>query len=345
MAQNLIGTFDTADMLEAINATPRPKTFLRVRLFGGRKREFTTEHVTADFMKGKRHLAPFVSRYRAGRLQEKLSFDRSVYTPPRIAPMQAFNGSEAFKLPAGKLVGAPNDPADNMAQFMAREMAQQDDGITRREEWMLAKMLTTGVIPIVGEGVVDEIDLNHDLTETLSGDDQWDSVESNPLNDIRRFKKAVAKSTGLTPDTAILGEDVANALLDHEGLRVKLDTWNATYGALTSQDLPNGVEYLGRLSGVDLFTYDEWYVDDTTGLETPMIPDNQLIMFPSAERNPGAQMLYGAYYDIEDGTTYVGERIPRQWTEKGPNQLFVQVQAYPIPFIPDVDSWIRVTVL
>jgi hypothetical protein len=29
MADNLIGTYDTATMLEALNATPRPKTFLR----------------------------------------------------------------------------------------------------------------------------------------------------------------------------------------------------------------------------------------------------------------------------------------------------------------------------
>lgn len=345
MQSNVIGTFDTATMLQSINATPRPKTFLRERVFGGRQTEFETTYVIAEFMKNKRHMAPFVSRYIAGKTQGKQPFTTSAYTPPRLAPMQSFNGEEAFQRAPGEVIGGSGSPDQRMAAMIARELTAQDWGLTRREEWMIAQMLGTGKIPIVGEGISDEIDLNHTLTDTLAGTAVWGGTTSDPIANLRTWKRDVIKASGLTPDTAILGEDAADALLSDSKVLSMLDNRNSEYGRLTSQNLPNGAEYLGNLVGIDLFAYPEWYVDETTNTEKSMIPEKAAIIFPSAERNPGAEMLYGAYLNVKDGTTYVGARIPREWVEEGPNQRFIQVQSYPLPFVPDVDSWLIATVL
>lgn len=337
---NLIGTFDTAEMLTAINATPRPKRFLRERLFGGRERTFETTYVMAEFMKNKRHMAPFVSRYIAGKAQGKQPFTSSAYTPPRLAPMQVFNGEEAFERGIGEVIGGSSSPEERMALTYAREMTAQDHGLTRREEWMIAKMLGTGKIPIVGEGVKDEIDLTHTLTDTLAGTAVWGGTTSNPINNLRYWKRVIIQKSGLTADTAVLGDDAADALLSDATVREMLDNRNSEYGRMMSQDLPNGAEYLGNLAGIDLFNYPEWYIDDETGLETAMIPAKAAIIFPSASRNPDAQMLYGAWYSVKEGRSYVGSRIPREWVEEGANQRLIQVQAFPLPFVPDVDSWL-----
>jgi len=116
-------------------------------------------------------------------------------------------------------------------------------------------------------------------------------------------------------------------------------------GMIDVRELPNGIEYLGTINGVDFFGYDEWYIDDDTGVETPMVPADTVVVFASADRNPGARMLYGAYYDVEDATTYAGARIPRTWTDKGANARFMELVTFPLPFVPDVDSWLIATVL
>jgi len=341
-----IGTFDTAEMLEAINRTPRPRKFLRERLFGGRVRTFISQYVLADFMKGKRHITPFVSRYVQGVLQEKLPFDRRTYTPPRLAPMTAWSGDEAIdELAPGEVIGALMDPEARLAQRITLELNQQDNGMTRREEWMLAKLLSTGVIPIVGQGVSDEIDLNHTLTDTLLADARWGQADADIIGNIREWKTEVIKSSGLTPDTLVLGQDASAALMKDDTIIQIMRAVNIQYGQMIQENLPNGAEYLGHLVGVDVFAYPEWYIDDDTQDLAPMIATDAAILFPSASRNPEAKMLYGSWYNVKEQRTYVGERIPRKWVEEGPNVEYVQLQAFPLPFVPDADSWLTAVVL
>jgi hypothetical protein len=345
MKSNLIGTNDTATMLEAINATPRPRTFLRDRLFGTQQVTFETQHVMLDFIKGKRALAPFVSRYIGGKLVETQAMTTKLYIPPMVAPRGIIRGDQAFGRAAGEVIGGSMSPDERMDQQKAEKLVLHDNLITRREEWMCAKLLGTGVIPIVGEGVKDEIDLGFTNTDTLSGTACWGSTASKPIEDLRGWKATCIKLSGITPDTMVLGEDAADAFLEDTRVQQMLDRQNMNIGKVDIQDLPNGAEYLGTIVGVDVFAYPEWYIDDTTGVETPMIAANAAILFPSVNRAVGSKMLYGAYYDVEDETTYVGARIPRTWTDKPSNQRFMEVVSFPVPQVADADSWLVATVV
>jgi hypothetical protein len=344
-ATNLIGTYDTALMLEAINATPRPRTALRERVFGGRVTAFETQYVLCDWLKGKRSMAPFVSRVIGGKLVEKLAMTTKRYEPPMVAPRGIFRGDEAFERMPGEVIGGAASPDDRAQATIARQLDMHDQLITRREEWMIAKMLTTGVIPIVGEGVSDEIDLGHTLTDVLSGVSLWSATTAEILANVRDWRRSVVQASGITPDTMILGADAADAFLADETIQETLDKKNVMVGMIDVRQLPNGIEYLGTINGVDFFGYDEWYIDDDSGVETPMVPADTVVVFASADRNPGARMLYGAYYDVEDAATYAGARIPRTWTDKGANARFMELVTFPLPFVPDVDSWLIATVL
>ena len=345
MKSNLIGTYDTATMLEAINATPRPKTALRELLFAGRFKAFETQYVVCDFQKGKRAMAPFVSRIIGGKLVEKLNMTTKRYEPPMVAPRGVFRGDEAFERMPGEVIGGAASPDDRAAANVAQQLDMHDMLCTRREEWMCAKMLVTGTIPIVGEGVSDTIDLGFTNTDTLTGQDVWGGTTCDILGNIREWKRDIIKASGVTPDTMVLGATAADKLLADSDVRELLDARNVVVGQINLADLPNGLEYLGRLAGVDVYAYPEWYIDDDTAVETPLIADDKAVLFPSAARNIGAQMLYGAYYDVEDETTYAGARIPRTWTEKGANSRFMEVVTFPVPFMPDVDSWLVATVV
>jgi len=340
-----VGTYTTATQLEALKLTPRPRTFLRERLFGGRSTTFETQYVIFDVTKNKRALAPFVNKHIGGFLVEKSHMNTQRYEPPQITPRSTFNGSEAFERMPGEVIGGSESPDDRAAALRAKILSEHDVAITRTEEVMCAQMLSTGVIPIVGEGVSDEIDLGFTNTDTLSGTSRWGQSASNVLANIRGWKNTNIKKSGVSSDTMVCGEGAADALLNDEGFLKAMDKRYAKFGQVDVADLPSGAVYIGTVLGVDIYEYPEWYINPTNGVETPLIPTDKIVLFPSAARNIGAEMLYAAYYDVEDKTTYVGERIPRAWTDKASNQEFIEVVCLPVPKMPDVDSWLVATVV
>lgn len=331
-------TFDISTMLEAINGTPRPRTFLRERLFGGKFTAFESDYVLADFQKGRRALAPFVSRTIGGTLVEKLSMTTSRMQPPMVAPRGIYRGSDAFERLPGEIIGGSMSPDDRAQQAIAAQMALQDDMDTRTEEFMCAQLLTLGKMVIKGEGVDTEIDFGHTQTETLTGNDVWGGSASAIRKNLRDWKRQVIQASGITPDTLVLGADAADLFLSDEQILFQLDIRNAQMGNVDVRDLPNGAQYLANIEGLDVFGYDEWY--DDSGTAQPMIPAKAAVIFPSSDRNIGAQMLYAAYYDATDEVTYVGARIPRTWTDKASNARYIEMITFPLPFLPDVDSWL-----
>jgi small basic protein len=100
-----------------------------------------------------------------------------------------------------------------MAADIARQLNTHDYLITRREEWMIARMLTTGSITIVGDGVSDVIDIGHNNTDLLAGGSVWGGAASNPINNFRQWKRTTIQLSGITPNICVMGDDVADAVL------------------------------------------------------------------------------------------------------------------------------------
>lgn len=339
--------FDVITMLTAINNTPRPKTFLLNLLFGGRVKTFSTATVMADFTKGKRRMAPFVSPYVGGKLIEREGREARTYTPPLIQPRDVLTPERLNTRMAGESLQSALSPADRLAKEQADILDVFDQYITRREEWMAAQLLFTGAIHMVGEGVDESFSVGFSNTDTLSNADLWSASTANPIGDINTWRRTVQEKSGITPNAAVMSSDVADAFLNHPNVKDMLDVRRMEMGTINPSELPNGATYLGSLAreGMDLYEYNEWYVDDSTGLSKPMVPATYMALVPTADRNPGAQMLYGAWTEMVKKTTYEGARIPRVWSEEGPNATFIEVVSRPLPLMPDADSWFVAKVL
>lgn len=334
--------FDPQTVIEVVNNTPRPKTFLREMLLGGRERTFPTESISIDLVKGKRRMAPFVSPYVGGKLVEREGFSTQDYTPPLIVPRDIITPERLKKRQAGESVVSGKSPADRIAQEIAEVYDSFDQYITRREEWMIAQLIFTGAIHMVGDGVDQNFDVGFTNSEDLSGDDLWDAGTSDPMADLKRWKQEIIQKTGITPDVAIMGSDVADVFLSNATVLAQLDTEiNIKLGTINPREVPNGAQYLGTLNrvGLDLYCYDEYYVDDTTSLTMPMIPAGAIVIAPTAARNTGARMLYGAFTEMKTRQTYESPRIPREWVDESANAQFIEIVSRPLPTMVDVDCW------
>ena len=68
---------------------------------------------------------------------------------------------------------------------------------------------------------------------------QWNDADSNPIGDVREARTVIAETTGLRPNTLIIGSRVLNALLDHPDIvdRVKYGTGNRTVADIDVAEL------------------------------------------------------------------------------------------------------------
>ncbi|MCL6636056.1 MAG: major capsid protein [Peptococcaceae bacterium] len=336
-----IDLFDTRTMLEAVRQMQPVRTFLKDTFFTN-VRTFTTEHVDVDIVKGKRRMAPFVSPRLAGKVVERMGYSTNTYKAPMLNPKIPTTAEHLQKRMPGESLYSGVSPDDRAAEQLGRDLAELDEMITRREEWMCAQALFAGKINVKGEGVDEVIDFLLTNKEVLAGAALWSDAASDPLADLKRWRRIVVKASGFNPDTVVMASDVVDKFLAHAKVQQMLDLRLVDTGQINPQLLPNGVTYIGRIAelGANIYTYDEWYLDDD-GIEKPMVPEKTVLMASTAAR---FDLLYGAYIDMEMGTMDL-PRIPRSWVEKDPSTRWVQMISRPLPVPQHIDSLYVATVL
>ncbi|GAV21603.1 major capsid protein [Carboxydothermus pertinax] len=336
-----IDLFSTRTMLEAVQQMQPVRTFLKSTFFTNEK-TFDTEYVDVDIIKGKRRMAPFVSPKIGGKVVERQGYRTNTYKAPMLAPKLPTTAEQLLKRLPGEPLYSGMSPEDRAAEQLGRDLAELDEIITRREEWMCAQALFTGQIHITGDGVDEVIDFGLTNKEVLTGTAKWSDPNSDPLADLKRWRQAIIKASGFSPDIVIMASDVLDAFLGHSKIQQLLDLRLVDTGQINPQTLPNGTTYIGRIAelGVNIYTYDEWYLDDD-GNEKPMVPEKTVLMASTSAR---FDLLYGAYVDVEEGVFDL-PRVPRSWVEKDPSVRWVQMISRPLPVPQHIDSLYVATVL
>lgn len=344
--------FDARTMMTALEQAKPPKTFLLDTFFGGAPRTFDTEGVDIDIIKGKRRLAPFVNPRREGKVVEKRGFKTRTYKPAYVKPKMVTTAEDILKRDPGQHIYAPNSgPAASAAAEVGRNLAEMDAMITRREEWMAAMSLTTGTCPIIGEGVDDLVDFLMEATHlpALTGAALWSApATATPLQDLKTWKRLIAKDSGISPTHAIMGLTALDEFLRCEeiigtagGVSSVFNMINVQMGRIDPQLLPGGVTYYGTLQelGLEIYTYEEWYVDDDSDIEAPMMPTNKVLLGNPMART---ERMYGAIRDLSALAAI--PRFPKSWTVEDPSARFIMLQSAPLMAPIQVDAFLCATV-
>lgn len=340
-----INLYDPRTMLKAIERTAKPKTFLRDTFFG-RVETFPTKTVDIDFVKGNRKLAPFVHEKIGGKTVENTGYRTNSYEPTLIAPDTITTIDDIMKRMAGESLYNGFTPEERGAQKMVQDFSKLEDMITRREEWMCAQALFTGKILIQGESINKEIDFEFSNKDVKSGDDLWSSAKSDPISQLKEMRQEVQKKGMINPNICIMASDVVDSFINNTKVQKILDTKNIDLAVIVPKELPNGATYIGTIPtlGLDIYSYDEWYLDDWTNPLNAeikaLIPSGYVGLF-STQAN--FFMAYAANTIIdkvsENFITIEGTRCPDTWIEKKPARRFLQLMSKPLPAPVEVDSW------
>lgn len=340
-----INIYSTRNMVRALEQMKPARTFLLDTFFTDVEYH-TARTVDIDIVKGKRRIAAFVSPRAEGTLVEKIGYQTKTYSPPYIKPKDVIDAEMLTDRLPGETIYQGNNPASREQIMLGKMLADFDDQIVRREEWMAAQGIVSGQIDVVGEGVDDTIDFSmmgsHKVE--LTGTDVWtDSEHCDPLGDLRTWRRLIMKDSGVQPDVVIMGSSAIDAFLASENVQNALDLRRVDVGAIDPKTLPDGVVYWGYLKdvGVDIYSYDEWYIDADDN-EQPMIPVNRVVMGSTKAR---AARHYGLIMDVEAGVNMVGARYPKSWTTPDPGERWVMLQSSPLIVPHQIDAFISAKVL
>ncbi len=348
-----IDIFDTRTMLDAIEEMKRPTNFLRDTFFPAAT-PVETETVDVDIVKGKRRMAPFCSPLSEGKLVENIGFSTSSIKPGYIKPFKVTTAADLLKRTPGTVLYAGTQSIEQRAQLkLGKDLADLMDMIDRREEWMAAQALDLGVITMTIKGETADktvaVDFMMSGTHkiTLAGGTLWTATTtSDPVADMQSWASTIRQDSGINPTVVVMGSGAAKAFINHPkvvGQAGILDNRRVDMGMIKPQMLPNGVAYIGHINAplldVDIYSYEEWYLDETTQTETPMVPANKVWMGSPATAN---RTLYAVIQDmeaIEEGSAAV-KRFPKSWVPKNPSARHLMVQSAPLVALLQPDAFV-----
>lgn len=338
---NEINIYEPRYLAEAVRTAPPIRTFLRDRFFSNVK-TFSTERVDIDIVKGNRKMAAFVHPMVGGEIVQNEGYETKSYAPPLINTATVTTADLFLRRLPGEDIYSSRTPADRAAEKLVEDYNKLNDMTTRREEWMAAQVLTTGQLKVKGKGVDEVIDFGFTNKINLEGTKQWGKSAADTLGNLREWKQKVSRNGFANADMVIMGKKASDAFMADSKVLDLMDKRRFDIGAMAPKELEGGLTYYGHLNlpGVDIYGYDEVYMDEETGENKPLIPDNVVLMIPS---NANFMRAYGlcTYLD-DDKVWHTAEttRLLHAYVEHRPDRRFLELQTHPL-LIPDkVDSWL-----
>ena len=326
--------YDLIVLIAALKQMKKPNMFLWNLLV----REEITE-TKAKFevhtKNARRRMAPFVGRYSGGQLFEKDGSTISEFEPGIIKPFRTAHANDLLKQTYGQTIyGDGVDMEDIATDQVTKELSELDEAVTRTECWMLGKLLTTGVIPIVGDTVNRAIKFGDFNKEVLTGTSLWTDPTSDPVQYLLDKQLEILNKTGVMTDSICLSVEAAAAFKNHPKVIDKLKYKDADVIRIQPRNLGDGARFIGTIpeGELDIYTFSDWVESFETKESEPIIPAGELVGF----RSKSMRVHYGAIAQIVDKEKglFTGSRIPKTWVDEKADTENIQISSAPL-LVPD----------
>lgn len=344
-----INIYQTKTMLAAVKQMTPATSFLRDRYCPtGAGDLFPTDEVLCEFKDATGHkMAPVVLPRKGSISVEREGYSTEKMTPVLIAPCRPLTIDDLNKKGFGENLFSDRTPAERQAEILVQDLADFDQMITTREEYMVAQLIfNNGYVLKQYADKYGEVSKEYEVRFYGEGGNSavyapsamWGTEGADIMGDLYQMIRMLT-TKGNNASEVLLGSDVADALLNNPTIQKLMDLERFNVGDINPAELPQGAARLGRLNVrgrvIDLLTYDGTYVDEETGKVESFVPAKKIaVTAPGAGRG-----LYGAVTQMEqsDGQwhSYMGRRVPRYWSEKDGRELTVSSRPLFVPKTKD----------
>jgi hypothetical protein len=236
----------------------------------------------------------------------------------------------------GEQIGGALTGAEREAANLEAEMTDQLDMLNRRLEWMAASALISGTVTIAGDGfapVVVDFGRDPSLTVAKTGTGTWTLANVaagtvSPTNDIENWVQQVLKKSGAVVTEVVFSTSAWQGFkLDPvlQGAIIYPKMSDSGNSVNPGTQIKLGAQYKGRWGNLDLWVYNDWFVDDNN-VEQPMIPDGSVALVSDQLLGTRA---FGMIMDPAFNYTAM-PYAPKTWLENDPAQRILLMQSAPI---------------
>ncbi|WP_243546388.1 major capsid protein [Pseudodesulfovibrio tunisiensis] len=331
--------FDRRTLTGIIDRRPvKPKLFKE--LFFSRRNPLDTTTAQLDIIVGGKSLVPFVTKFEGGTLIEGTTRESQVVETPRMRPKMHFSACNLldFRQAGEPPVIKPGVTDDRVDKAIATDMQELKDRVEITVEYMAAKSLQGGKIPLVGETFQGEVDMRMPASHiiVLGAGDTWADAGADPCEDLEVWADLIVDATGLTPDVCVQGVNAWQAFRNNAKVQGELDNRRMETGQLAPEV---GKAYRGHVNGVDIYRYGGSYHDAAGQVQKLMHPDYVVFGCTEAETT----IDFGLPEDLENSGPV--EYFAKSRINWDPSYLEFLAESRPLPWLKQPDAFVFVKVV
>ena len=339
--------FSTTSLNRVIDVVPIVEPLFWLNAFFTEEETSTNEDIKFDVKNKKRRMiTPLVNPLIKGRIIRGQGYRTGSVAPAYLKDKRVFNPNNYFKRTVGEKLGGSLTPEQRLAAAVGFALTDQLEMWQRRLNAMAAEVVRTGKIVLESQDFERaEVDFrrDEDMTIVLTGNDKWDSDDSDPLGDIEEWGQRIFDRSGYVVSDVILAADVWKTL------RVRMADKDTKFGraCLLQLDMNQAVLTQARMelgpmlikTGMRLVALfgeyrlwvhsDKFEDEDAEGdlREVDLLPAGEVVM---ASRD-GVQGVrhFGAIRDLKAGIQ-ARQFFVKSWEEEEPSERFILGQSAPL---------------
>ncbi|MFV0425360.1 MAG: major capsid protein [Bacilli bacterium] len=329
--------FTQQELIRVSEQTTKMKKFFTN--FFPERHTHTVEKLEVHVKKGKKKLAPFVAPKQGGKILTREGFKTFNITTPKLAPSRIMTIEDISQRAFGEKIHSRKTPQERAVELFSKDYIELEESIVNRIEWMARRIMLGLSIDIedVEAGVDINVDFNFTNSETLVSGAKWDEDTSDPLEDVKEWRRTVIRKSGVSSNICILGGNAYKAFINNPIVKERLNIKNIDIGEIKPTIIDEAVTLVAKIEGIEYYTYDEWFLDDD-GLEQPMMPLDTIIL--TAKKIGSIEFGSVTLMDRnEKYQTYESEIVPTIYADikNSTKELTLISRPLTVPF--DVDSW------
>jgi len=314
--------FKTRALTGALNQLRPAPTLILDRVFK-RKEPQLTDRFAWDIQTQSEGIMPNISVYAEASVSDNEGMKTVTCQSPRF--------SEKRMISAADLNGMRAFGSQVSVQLLTTKIGAVLASLKRKaditREFQAAMCLSGKVVDAKGVVLVD-YGFSAAQKPVLTLTNRWSDPASDPLKDIRGWKKLIGQAAGnVSQYVAFVGTDVMDALMNHTKV---LELLKYTHGKETAEE--------GRiinLAGVELVEYQGSYID-SNGARQDLVPPTHFRMI-GLTGDHGAE-LFAPVVDLESpngvGMGKPGDMFfSKSWLVKDPSGRWIKVEVRPLPVL------------
>jgi hypothetical protein len=317
--------FKSRVLTAAINEMFSPSMMIYRTLFAGKEHMEATDRLAFDVITGSEDVLGEIAVEAPATVTDHNSRKTVTVTAPRLAQKRFISSAS---LNALRGYGEPVATAQ-MQQTVARELQDMRLKHDRTLEMWAADAMKGQIYDNDRSTVLVDYNMSDSHKPTLSGTELWTNASSDPIENLRTWKRMIEDDSGTGIDSflAFVGFNAMTALLDHDNIR---DYFKYTEGSRIAQ--------MGRISNVaevDMKEYNGSYKDKNS-TRRRFIPEDYIMLVgvtPDITDMPYAPVVDD---DAPGGVGNSGAGrvfFSKSWKEKDPSGRWIKTESRPLPVL------------